>query len=540
MGSAGGSTATTEDADADSGDAGRDAAAADLDPTEARLADALERVAHGAVVSTPSILAQRVLTLAFTPLLTNTFAAGPYGLFALARRLSRFLRRLAMGFGSGLSRFLPTVDDDDERDALATFAAALVVGVSAVFGAGLFLAAPALAEFTGKGPPFPLYLRAFGAGLPLTVSLFVVARVLRATEEVAALNTFQRAAFPLVQLAVGVAGAAVVADLAGVAVGLPVAMGALALVGAGWLARSRGFRPRVRVPDAAAIRGRYVGYTAPLFLSGFATTTQRLGFYPLIAVFLSGTAGGVFAVGVLVGSLVRLPLMAINQFIPPVAAALNDGDHPEAPSRLYHVTSRLVLVGVVGLSVPTIVHREAVMALFGPTFVRYAPLLPGFVLAQVLACAAGSVGILLRMTDHQRALLVVNTAITLFLAVTAIPLTVQFGLPGLVASYLLMLGVNNGLEVAVLYRVEGLQPFTRAHGKPLLAAVPFAAIALATRGLLPRAPAAVVGTLLGLAAYTAVLYVLGFSPVERRLLATLVERYRRVLAGLRDRARNAA
>jgi len=509
---------------------------AELDPTEARLADALERVAHGAVVSTPSILAQRGLTLAFTALLTNTFAAGPYGLFALARRLSRFLRRLAMGFGSGLSRFLPTVEDPAERDALATFAATLVVGVSVLFGAGLFLAAPAVATFTGKGPPFPLYLRAFAAGLPLTVSLFLIARVLRATEEVTALNVFQRVAFPLVQLTVGVAGAVIVSDLAGVAVGLPVAMGALALVGAGWLARSRGFRPRVRVPDAAAIRSRYVGYTTPLFLSGFATTTQRLGFYPLIAVFLSGTAGGVFAVGVLVGSLVRLPLMAINQFIPPVAAALNDADHPEALSRLYHVTSRLVLVGVVGLSVPTIVHREAVMALFGPTFVRYAPLLPGFVLAQVLACAAGSVGILLRMTDHQRALLVVNTAITLFLAVTAIPLTVEFGLAGLVASYLLMLGVNNGLEVAVLYRVEGLQPFTRAHAKPLLAAIPFAAVAVTTRGLLPRGPAAIVGTLLGLAAYATVLRVLGFSPVERRLLATLVERYRLGLSRLRDRA----
>ncbi len=239
--------------------------------------------------------------------------------------------------------------------------------------------------------------------------------------------------------------------------------------------------------------------------------------------------------GVLVGSLVRLPLMAINQFVPPVAAALNDEGHGEALARLYHVTSRIVLVGVAALSIPVVVYRESVMALFGPTFVRYAPLLPGFVAAQFLACAAGSVGILLRMTDHQRALLVVNTAITLFLAVTAIPLTIEFGLAGLVASYLLMLGVNNGLEVAVLYRVEGLQPFTLAHGKPLVAALPFVLVALAARAALPGAAAAVVGTAVGLAAYAAVLWALGFSAAERRLVAVLVERYGAAFGRLRRR-----
>ncbi|MFC7096373.1 lipopolysaccharide biosynthesis protein [Halobaculum marinum] len=522
----------------DTGDRDDDEAAprgrfAEAASPDERLATALERVAHGAVVSTPSILAQRGLTLAFTALLTNTFAAGPYGLFALARRLQRFLRRLALGFGGGLSRFLPTTETDAERDAIATFAVALVVGVSVLFGALLYLAAPAVVTMTGEEPRFGLYLRVFALGLPPTVAMFAVARVLRATEEVTALNLLQRVAFPLAQVAVGVVGALVLGDLAGVAVGVPLAMGAVAVGGAAWLARSRGFRPRLRVPDGAAIRQRYVDYTFPLFLSGFATTTQRLGFYPLIAVFLSGTAGGVFAVGVLVGSLVRLPLMAINQFVPPVAAALNDEGHGEALARLYHVTSRIVLVGVLALSVPVVVYRESVMALFGPTFVAYAPLLPGFVFAQVLACAAGSVGILLRMTDHQRALLVVNTAITLFLAVTAIPLTVEFGLAGLVVAYLLMLGVNNGLEVAVLYRVEGLQPFTRAHLKPLGAALPFVAVALAARAALPGALGAVVGTLGGLAVYAGVLRVLGFSPAERRLLATLVERYAAAVTRLR-------
>ncbi|WP_327052996.1 lipopolysaccharide biosynthesis protein [Halomicrococcus gelatinilyticus] len=520
-------------ADSETADAGGEGATDDepgRDPVEARLEDALERVAHGATVSVPSILLQRGLTLAFTAVLTNGFTAGAYGLFALARRLQRFLLRLALGFRSGLSRFLPNAESATERDALATFASLLLLGVATAFGAALFVAAPHVTRATGEGARFTLFLRVFAAGLPASVWLFTVTEILRGMEEVGPLNLTMRVGFPIAQLLVGVGGVLVVDDLAVVAGGVVGVMGLTGVAAATWLVRERGLRPRLRGPDVARLRRQYLAFTLPLFVGGIATTTQRLGFYPLIALFLSSVAGGVFAVGVLLGTLVRLPLMGINQFIPPVAAALHEEDQREALARLYHVTSRLVLVGVTGLAIPVIVYRVAVMRLFGPTFVEYAPLLPGFIVAQYGACAAGSVGILLTMTDNQRALLIVNVAITAFLTVTAVPLTLTYGLPGLVGSYLLMLTVNNGLEVAVLYYLEGLQPFTRLHAKPLIAGVPLAAVALAARALLPGAVAAVTGTVLGLAAYAAALRSLGFTRVERRLGATLVSRYRQAFA----------
>jgi O-antigen/teichoic acid export membrane protein len=495
------------------------------DTPEARLDDALERVAHGAAVSVPSILLQRALTVAFTAVLTNGFAASSYGLFALARRLQRYLARLALGFRSGLSRYLPNADDA-ERDALATFASLLLLAVATVFGATLFLAAPAVADAASEGEQFVLLLRVFGLGTPAAVWLFTVTEVLRGMEAVGPLNLTLRVGYPAAQLLAGLVGALVFEDLTVVAGGVLLVMGVTGLVAAVWLVRERGLRPRLRGADVGALRKRYLSFTLPLFVGGFATTTQRLGFYPLIVVFLSGTAGGVFAVGVLVAGLVRLPLMAINQFIPPVAAALNEEGHREALSRLYHVTSRLVLVGVTALAVPTILYRETVMSLFGPTYVEYAWLLPAFVLAQFVACAAGSVGILLTMTDNQRALLVVNVAITAILAVVAVPLTATYGLAGLVASYLLMLTLNNGLEVVVLYYLEGLQPFTREHLRPLVAAVPFAAVAVLTRAFVSGIGGVALGTVLGLAVYAAVLKHLGFSPAARRLVGTLTDRYR--------------
>lgn len=524
-----GSEGVADDAASEATGADRPASAAGDPATETveeRLDDALERVAHGAAVSVPSILTERVLAVAFTAALTNGFSAAAYGVFALARRLQRMLMSLSLGFRSGISRFLPNADSDAERDAIASFAAVLLVGVAAVFGLALYAATPLIVANTSVGGRFGALLRVFALGLPVTVWLFTTVELLRGLEAVGALNLTIRVAYPALQLLVGVAGWFVFEDILLVAVGVVAVMGATGTAAAAWLAREHGFRPRLTGDVAREVRERYVRFTVPLFLGGIATTVQRLGFYPLIAVLLTGVAGGVFAVGVLVGGLVRLPLVAVNQFIQPVAATLHDAGHRQALKRLYHVTSRLVLVGVTALSVPAIVYRGPVMELFGPTFVEYAWLLPGFVVAQYGACAAGSVGILLTMTDNQRALLVVNAVITAILVVTAVPLTLAYGLPGLVGSYVLMLTLNNGLEVAVLYRLEGLQPFTRRHAYPLLAAIPLAAIAFALRAVAPSATGALVGTLLGLAAYATVLWRLGFTRAERQLAATLADRYR--------------
>jgi len=500
---------------------------------EAHLDDALERVAHGATVSVPGILIQRGLTVAFTAVLTNGFTAAAYGLFVLARRLQRFPMALVRGYHRGLSRFLPTADGPIERDSYVTVALAVTMTAAVVLGAGLYLATPRIAALAGQGQRFELYLRIFAVGMPASVGLFSIGETMRGLEAVGPLTLTLRLGFPGAQLLVGLVGVVLVGNLAFVAGGVVAAMGLVGLTAAGWLVKARGLRLRPRATGIGAVAVQYLRYTTPLFLNGIATTIQRLGFYPLIALYLTEVAGGVFAVGILLGGLVRLPLNAINQFIPPVAAALNQDGHDEALARLYHVTSRIVLVGVTALSVPMIVYREAVMGLFGETFVQYAPLLPGFILAQYGACAAGSVGILLMMTDHQKAMFAVNSAVTAVLVVIAIPLTVSYGLSGLVASYFLMLTLNNGLEVVVLYHLEGLQPFTRLHLKPLGAAVPLLGVALAADAVLGSL-APLVGTIAGLVCYSVVLRSLGFTAVEGRLARTLAQRYRELLARSRQ------
>ena len=196
------------------------------------------------------------------------------------------------------------------------------------------------------GPTQRRAFRVFALGLPASVWLFTTTEILRGLEAVGPLNVALRVGFPVAQLLVAVVGTVVFGDIVFVAGGVVAVMGLVGVVTAAWLGWDRGVRPRLQYDHGTdVVWRRYLRYSFPLFLSGFATTVQRLGFYPLIALYLTDVAGGVFAVGMLVGSLVRLPLMGINQFISPVAAALYEEGHQTALARLYHVTSRLVLVG---------------------------------------------------------------------------------------------------------------------------------------------------------------------------------------------------
>jgi len=83
----------------------------------------------------------------------------------------------------------------------------------------------------------------------------------------------------------------------------------------------------------------------------------------------------------------------------------------------------------------------------------------------------------------------------------------------------------------VLYYLEGLQPFTRLHAKPLVAAIPLAAVALGAKLAIPGPAGPLLGTAAGLVAYAKSLGTLGFTPVEHRLAESLASRYRAAFAG---------
>jgi O-antigen/teichoic acid export membrane protein len=109
---------------------------------------------------------------------------------------------------------------------------------------------------------------------------------------------------------------------------------------------------------------------------------------------------------------------------------------------------------------------------FNDAYARQATVLRVVLLAQYAATVFGSVGLLLLMTDNERASLftqVVNASAALPLMIF---LTVHFGPLGLGVAYLLSLLVNNTTELLVLYSRDGLAPFSREQVSTILFVLP--------------------------------------------------------------------
>ncbi|MFT4945583.1 MAG: O-antigen/teichoic acid export membrane protein [Halovenus sp.] len=169
--------------------------------------------------------------------------------------------------------------------------------------------------------------------------------------------------------------------------------------------------------------------------------------------------------------------------------------------------------------------------MFGPAYTRgYEPLV--VYLGGVFAgSAVGATGWLLMMTDHQYA----RMALDWLLAVLNLGLTYafvrRFGLTGAALGTSLAIAVQNGIQVVLLRRFEGLWPFDRTFLPPLGAGLVALGVMWAVRLTVPGWPAVAVGGPLGVCVYLAVLGGYGVDPRDRLVVRTLADAYRGKLVG---------
>jgi O-antigen/teichoic acid export membrane protein len=114
-------------------------------------------------------------------------------------------------------------------------------------------------------------------------------------------------------------------------------------------------------------------------------------------------------------------------------------------------------------------------------------------------------------------------------------LVVRYGLVGAALGTSLAIAVQNGIQVLLLRRFEGLWPFDRSFLTPLAAGCVAAAAMYAVRLALAGVPAVLAGSAVGLVAYAASLRLLGVDPRDRFVARRLARRYRTALAERFDR-----
>jgi len=236
---------------------------------------------------------------------------------------------------------------------------------------------------------------------------------------------------------------------------------------------------------------------------------------------LSSTAVGVYNVSVLIAGVLYIPLLAVDQLFPPLASRLVAQNKQDELTEVYSVVTRWVVSFSLPLGVVAVVYREPLLGLFGPEFTAGALVLSLFVVGQLCLAGTGPNDSLLMMTDHQYVVMANEWVFGLANIALNYVCIQAFGLTGAALASAGVLAARNLTTVAELHYLEGIQPYSRAFGKPLLAGAIAGGVMVVVDGLFSGVSAAAIGSVGGLLVYAGGLRLLGIEAVDYQLYRRL-------------------
>jgi O-antigen/teichoic acid export membrane protein len=492
-------------------------------PDEER--EALLTIANGAVITFGGHSGQRALTTAAEGVLARGLGPAAYGVYALAWRIAQLLVRFVT-FGSvpALQRYLPAYEDDPgRRSAVVALAYATTLGIGGVIAAGVWLSAPRIDALTVGRPSFPATMRAFGVLVGLLGVVVVTAGLFRAVRSARGEVVLNRLLRPTARLVGAVAALSLGYSAAGVAGAVTVSTGLLVAATVPVSLRLTGFSPTLR--DVRGELRRFYDHAAPVAMSRVGKVFQNRIDVLLVGALLTASAAGVYNAVLVLIAIAWIPLRSFNQLLPPIASDLYARGRVDVLDSVYTSVTRLIVTTVVPLLAVLLVYGPALLGVFGEAYTRgYAPL--AVYLGGVFAgSAVGATGWLLMMTDHQYA----RMALDWLLAVLNVALTYafvsRFGIVGAALGTSLAIAVQNGIQVLLLRRFEGLWPFDRTFLRPILAGLVALAVMWLIRTAVPGG-AVVPGIVTGLGVYATALSVVGIDPRDRLVARELAGAYR--------------
>ena len=207
----------------------------------------------------------------------------------------------------------------------------------------------------------------------------------------------------------------------------------------------------------------FLSYTYDSSIIAFLGLMHRKIVFVIMAVAVSPVAAGLFSLCLILAKTGRWPLQSINKIFGPIATRLYSKDRMDILDSLYKSSSK---VATFFCCIPFILvanFHQPMLTLFSPQYAENSIILPIAYLAQIFATLAGSVGLLLLMTDNERPTLYIGISNVLLMIPISVILTVKFGVLGLSISFLFTIIYNNLAELLALYYLEQISPITPCH-----------------------------------------------------------------------------
>lgn len=469
----------------------------------------------------------------FQILLARVLGASTYGLYALGYNVLGITQTVSLlGLGNGVVRFGSMYCGEENKSRLkgtCLAALALVLSSAIVISTLLFLLAPIVAVHVFNEPKLTGVLRVFSFSLPFYSLLTIAAYSARAFRRMEYDVGVQRVFHPLANLIIVSAAFLLGFRLMGVVYGFLISSAVAASLGIYLLWRIfpdliSGLKPDYELKTL-------LYYSLTILLIGFShlllSSTDRI----ILGIFNVAEDVGIYNAALIAASQATLFLGSFNTIFSPIIADLYYQERMNQLESLFKITTKWIFALTLPIFLILILFSGQIMALFGSQFRNGWIVLIILAIAQLLNASAGSVGLMLTMTGHQKIELVnsiIFGGVNIFLNILLVQI---YGIVGVAIATGLSLSLINLARLLEVYYLFHLHPYKVSYWKPLMAGGLGAILGLGTtRFAQPDGWFWLAGVGIFGVFYVSVLISLGLEEEEKVVLKAVKDRFRRSFA----------
>lgn len=493
-------------------------------PTDDAGESGLSVVAGGAVRVFGGRVAKLLLVFATQIAMARALDTAEYGGVVIAQMAIGVGSIVAaLGLETGLARQIPLYETAAEKTR-GVVRAGLAIGLlsGASVGALVFLTAPTVATRLFDDPSVTPLLQLAALAIPFGVVSHVAAAVARGAGSTAVRVVVRQLLNPAVNLllVVGVllAGYGAAGATAGVVASIVVGT-AIAL----WLAL-RALPISLRGPTVP-MGWELVVFSLPLLLASSVEFLISNTDTFLVGVYLGSGAVGVYDVAFRLRQFGLFFFFPVTFLLPTVLTRLDRDDERAALRRTYQVATKwLVLLSTPPVLLFFLFPGVAIEAAFGAAYRGGAPALRVLLVPVMVTVLLSANGAALVALGHNRINAVVNGGTAVLNVALNVALIPPFGIVGAALASAASFVARDVAYTVVLYRREGVQPFSAALLRPLAASLALAAggYLVFLRLVTPTVLSVAVAGVAYLVVYAPLVVVLGaIEPEDERLLDRL-------------------
>ena len=268
-------------------------------------------------------------------------------------------------------------------------------------------------------------------------------------------------------------------------------------------------------------------FSLPVWIDRMLATNNRSIGILLIGVFLAADQAGIYSVGQRIIPLILVPFMAFNTIYSPIISSLYANERLNELEATYKIGSRWVI----GLTLPVFVlmmfFSQEIVLIFGRGFAESHKVLLVLLISQMINVGTGSTSSILSMTGRPIYNLVNSVVALLLNIIFCFVMIKKFGVVGAAYSFGISIAVVNLLQIAEVYYLYRIHPFSLDHLKLftscILSLIVVFVLNTAFKSLPLYLEVAVV-TSGFLVSYVAFLLLLGMSHEDRMILQKMRDR----------------